>query len=337
MIKNNKSLQIKKFFRKIITLLIFSNSFSSSINEKENNNSSLIDILLKFSIPALITSILSGYILTVFTQYKEKKNFFLSQKLNPNKLNKENFIELSFFKALEQYLSHGKQNNGLLLTGPPGTGKTESIVSYAKKYEMELFNIPIGIFVKNNGMIIINKTPISQEEFVQYIAEHRNPVALIDEIDMYCDGSAKLGTLLSLITELTKHKIPVIATTNRKIKEIPETLRRFGRLGLVIETKTTSADCINIFIQTYYKNKYLIQQLNFPEEELNKQADQFIKQLKIEINNNPLEANLLHSAEEIIDGHLPSVPNIISKANNYFSDIIIKKSKNTNDQNHENC
>ncbi|XP_065009296.1 calmodulin-interacting protein 111-like isoform X1 [Musa acuminata AAA Group] len=136
---------------------------------------------------------------------------------------------------------------GVLLHGPPGTGKTSLATSCARSVGASLFSI--------NGPEVISEYYGESEQALREVfdsAKQAAPsVVFIDELDAIAptrkEGSEELSlrivaTLLKLMDEINiKDRVLVIATTNRP-DSIDPALRRPGRLDREIEIGVPSPE-----------------------------------------------------------------------------------------------
>ncbi|XP_064970368.1 calmodulin-interacting protein 111-like isoform X2 [Musa acuminata AAA Group] len=141
----------------------------------------------------------------------------------------------------------GSPDLGVLLHGPPGTGKTSLATSCARSVGASLFSI--------NGPEVISEYYGESEQALREVfdsAKQAAPsVVFIDELDAIAptrkEGSEELSlrivaTLLKLMDEINiKDRVLVIATTNRP-DSIDPALRRPGRLDREIEIGVPSPE-----------------------------------------------------------------------------------------------
>lgn len=135
-----------------------------------------------------------------------------------------------FLKSEKDYIEKGiLYKTGILLYGPPGTSKTQTVRSFAKKL--------------NRNLYIFNIARMTDEVFVESLSEVKNnSIVLIDDIDVCVpsrddesEKSVSLTTLLSFLDgPLSIENIIVFATTN-DVDKLDPALRRKGRFDLSLE------------------------------------------------------------------------------------------------------
>ncbi|KPF72277.1 AAA family ATPase, partial [alpha proteobacterium AAP81b] len=116
----------------------------------------------------------------------------------------------------------------LLLTGPPGTGKTALAHHFARAVDRPLF-------ARRASDLLSRWVGGTEAAIADAFAEarRRGAVLLFDEADslLFGRGTARttweVGQVNELLTWLDRHPLPVVAATNHGWKLDPATLRRF--------------------------------------------------------------------------------------------------------------
>lgn len=142
---------------------------------------------------------------------------------------------------------------GILLIGPPGTGKTSAVKVLATETNRSIINI--------NPSLLRDK-----DELIEAITERRteNSILLLEDIDRIIieykklsDGTDIIGTLLNLLDGVTSMNGTIIAATANEIHELPEAMIRPGRFDLVINVDGITDRDVKILI-----NRYKIKSMN---------------------------------------------------------------------------
>ena len=150
------------------------------------------------------------------------------------------------YRLKDRYEAMGVQPpNGILLYGPPGSGKTFAVKMLANYLGWPVFEMGIGEI----GSPFIHQTSARMKALSRQAAEKAPSIMIIDEVDALA-GSRPIGSqdhkveevseLLKLIETATANGIIVVATTNRKETIDPAFLRK-GRFDHVFELDYPSA------------------------------------------------------------------------------------------------
>ncbi|KAK5584657.1 hypothetical protein RB653_006273 [Dictyostelium firmibasis] len=205
-----------------------SSSSSSSFSTKSLNNNNYKKLFKKFKLN------------------NEKENNFKIGGLNEQiKLLEEMIIYPILFPDIFKTLGIDPPK-GILLKGPPGTGKTHLVRTVCDAYDIEMISIDC---TKISGSYIgeteENLRNVFQQASDKSIAKSNSPVVVfIDEIDTICPPRSKssqnesriVGQFLTLLDGIggRKGNLIIIAATNRP-NQVDPALRRPGRLDREIE------------------------------------------------------------------------------------------------------
>ncbi len=199
--------------------------------------------------------------------------------------NKQHLIaDLERLKDLDYYKRTGlKRKKGYIFYGPPGCGKTSSVIAMANHDRRHILEIPMSR-VKTNGEIeeILNLTSINGVEFSK-----EQIILLFDEIDVGAEALRKrkseeicapaaapvqpplqqgqhqpvkpidaicLGTLLSRLDGVGSYNGIVIVATTNCIEQLSPAIYRHGRLNPVEFGFMKQTDMIKM-IETFYNTQ----------------------------------------------------------------------------------
>lgn len=195
-----------------------------------------------------------------------------------------------FLKSEDEYIEKGiLYKTGILLYGPPGTSKTQTVRSFAKKL--------------NRNLYIFNIARMTDGEFVESLETIKNnSVVLIDDIDVCVpcredesEKSLSLTTLLSFLDgPLSVENVIIFATTN-DIDKLDPALRRKGRFDLSLEFGYPKNDDVEKYVNNFW---------NVSDISLNLEEDFFInnKIPMVNIQDICLSSEDIHNSLKNIKG-----------------------------------
>lgn len=140
----------------------------------------------------------------------------------------------------DRYAAMGVQPpNGILLYGPPGSGKTFAVRTLANYLDWPVFELGMGTI----GSPFIHETSVSLRDLFGQATEKAPSIVIIDEVDAVAGTRAvgyqdhkveEVSELLKLVEDAAESGITVVATTNRKEAIDPAFLRK-GRFDHAFE------------------------------------------------------------------------------------------------------
>ena len=125
---------------------------------------------------------------------------------------------------------------GLLLDGPPGTGKSLAAKYIAGKLNVPLFRLDISMSLNK----YIGESEARLMQSLSQLEEQEPCVVLLDEVEKIFTHDADSGVLTRMMSQLLwwlaehKHQVLTIMTTNNRTK-IPSELYRKGRVDHVFD------------------------------------------------------------------------------------------------------
>ncbi|KAM9959590.1 hypothetical protein ACTFIR_000673 [Dictyostelium discoideum] len=261
-----KQLLINKLICSGMNISLYNNNVNliiKNVNSNNNNNLKIglisqstkinIIIITNESLSCLYSSNSSNllnlnYKNKLFKKFKlnnDNNNFKIGGLNEQIKLLEEMMIYPILFPQVFKTLNIDPPK-GILLKGPPGTGKTHLVRTVCDAYDIEMISIDCA---KISGSYIgeteENLRNIFQEASDKSIAKSNSPIVVfIDEIDTICPPRSKstqnesrvVGQFLTLLDGIGARKgnLIIIAATNRP-NQIDNALRRPGRLDREIE------------------------------------------------------------------------------------------------------
>ena len=181
---------------------------------------------------------------------------------------KEELVEVvDFLKNPRKYKALGARiPKGVLLEGPPGTGKTSFVTAFAAEKGIEVFTITPSLVMGDNGERKVLEI-IEQAKKAAQISG-KLVILLIDEIDAVAQkrsSSSSDKVLVMLMNEIDKLKasdnVVVFATTNRR-EALDQAIIRSGRLDQSVEVGLPNAEAKEKIMNIYLKNLKVAEGLN---------------------------------------------------------------------------
>ena len=188
----------------------------------------------------------------------ETKDFSL-----PGRPKLENFFKehvIDYNNRRNEYKALGiKQPNGILLNGPPGTGKT-----YAVERLSEFLGWPVyEADVATIGSPYIHQTSKKLRELFDIAAENAPSIFLMEEIDALAESrdetrqSHKIEEttqLLRLLEKAAEKEVLIIATTTRSYV-LDDALMRRGRFDHIIEIEMPKVEEISSALEALLEKR----------------------------------------------------------------------------------
>ncbi len=142
-------------------------------------------------------------------------------------------IETSIISPMEIGSEHIPLKKGIVLSGPPGTGKTSIGRWLAYRLRGKLYLVDGSAGVSGNALI----TTVT--DAIERAYRNAPAVVFIDDVDMLFDHPDTYRSFLTLLDGLeNKHRGGVcVIVTCMDIAKIPSSLIRGGRLELCLETR----------------------------------------------------------------------------------------------------
>lgn len=155
----------------------------------------------------------------------------------------------TFISRNEWYIEKGiPWKTGLLLSGPPGNGKTNFVLALASELNIPIYTCPLE--------------GVTTERFSRMVSTMRSKsILLIEDIDSFYKGRETLGdtkvsfsTLLNILDGVTSPSgVITILTTNHK-ENLDSALIRPGRIDRKIEIANATVDQIKRYFRKFYPN-----------------------------------------------------------------------------------
>ena len=175
----------------------------------------------------------------------EKNPFSLPGRPELESFFKEYVIE--HHRLRDHYAAMGVQPpNGILLYGPPGSGKTYAVRMLANYLGWPVFELGMGEI----GSPFIHQTTVSLNTLFHQAANKAPSIVIIDEVDALAGARAigsqdykieEVSEFLKLVEAAAGRGITLVATTNRK-EAIDQAFLRKGRFDHAFEVDYPSAE-----------------------------------------------------------------------------------------------
>jgi len=147
---------------------------------------------------------------------------------------------IEYYANREKYEALGySPPNGILLFGPPGTGKTYAVRALAAHLDWSTYEVNLSSI----GSKYIHETGMQLNTMFNEAADNSPSILIMDEVDAMTmqrdgmDGAHKieeLSELLRLVEKAASEGVLVVATTNRR-DAIDDAFLRKGRFDLQLE------------------------------------------------------------------------------------------------------
>jgi len=167
---------------------------------------------------------------------------------------------IDFFFRFEEYRAMGfSAPNGILLFGPPGSGKTFAVNKLAEFLKWSVFDVDVSEI----GSPYIHETSKKLKQVFETAAERAPSIILLEEIDALAtrrndtthDSKVEeVSQLLRLLEKAASNGILVVATTNR-YEALDSAIVRRGRFDHVIEVGYPSAVEISLALENLLRQR----------------------------------------------------------------------------------
>ena len=226
--------------------------------------------------PIFSTKLISDFNNANYQNYESFDNLFHKYKDSLIK-------DIERLKDVEYYREKGlKRKKGYLFYGPPGCGKTSTVMAISNYDKRHIIEIPLSRVKTNNEF----EKMLNISEIDKIKLNNNNIIILFDELDIGTSlnrdipisdndlnkskndlnislnvDKLSLNTILSRLDGIGNYNGLIIIGTTNNIENIDKSLYREGRLNLMNFEYATNNDIINI-IEKYYKVKLNSPQIN---------------------------------------------------------------------------
>ena len=155
----------------------------------------------------------------------------------------------------DRYAAMGVQPpNGILLYGPPGSGKTFAAKMLANYLGRPVFELGMGEI----GSPFVHQTSVRLNAVFRQAAKKAPSIVIIDEVDALAGARRissqdykveEISELLKLVEAAASRGVTLVATTNRK-EAIDEALLRKGRFDHVYEVNYPGVEEVLAVLQS---------------------------------------------------------------------------------------
>ena len=212
--------------------------------------------------------------------------------------------------------------NGILLSGPPGNGKTTMAEAIAGELNLPIISVSIGDLASR----WINQTTEQISKLFSSAYEQAPCVLFLDEIDSVLVDRANIGnadsetsritnTLLTKLVEARRRGVVVIGATNY-IDKLDAAARREGRFDFKLEIPAPDYEARKGLLQSFLKSKN--NRVTISEEALDRAARkwegfsvarlQALAETLSQSQHNVLTWDDLYAALRKVQGHAATLP-----------------------------
>ena len=162
---------------------------------------------------------------------------------------------IDHYRLKDRYIAMGVQPpNGILLYGPPGSGKTFAVRMLANHLGWPVFELGMGKI----GSPFIHQTSVRLNALFRQATENAPSIVLIDEVDVLASARGigsqdhkveEVSELLKVVESAAGNGIIVVATTNRK-EAIDTAFLRKGRFDHSFEVDYPGTEEVLAVLET---------------------------------------------------------------------------------------